>query len=139
MIFISFNRFQLLLWAQNILPEYFLNSENRVVYITWNRVDDLAKLRDTLDQALHEHLDVIASRELPSDRLDERDADYRHRLEERYYKNLAAKTAEILALEVQEKGAGADLIKLQKDRIDYDTRLKDIYERKNQRRLESRR
>ena len=125
--------------TENIAPEYFLNSENRVVFTTWNEVDDLDKLRDALDPALHEHLDAIAGRELPSDRIDERDADYRYRLEERYYKTLAAKTAETLALEVQEKGAGADLIKLQKDKVDYDTRLKAIYERKNQRRLESRR
>jgi DNA primase len=123
----------------NILPEYFLNSENRVVYITWHKVEDLAKLRDTLDQALHEHLDVIASRELPSDRLDERDADYRHRLEERYYKNLAAKKAEILALEREIKGAGADLVKLEKEGLEIELRLKEIYERKNRKRLESRR
>ena len=125
--------------SETIPPEYFLNSENREVFTVWNKVDDLDKLRDTLNQALHEHLDLIAGRELPSDHLDEKDVDYRYRLEERYYKNLAAKTAETLALEVQEKGAGADLIKLQKDKIDYDTRLKDIYERKSQRRLESRR
>jgi len=122
-----------------IPPEYFLNSENREVFITWNKVDDLARLRDALDVTLHEHLDVIASRELPSNHLDEKDADYRQRLEERYYRNMAAKTAEILALEVQEKGAGADLIKLQEDKIDYDTRLKEIYKRKSRKRLESRR
>jgi len=125
--------------TENILPEYFLNSENRVVYITWNKVDDLSKLRDTLDQVLQEHLDAIASRELPSDRIDERDTDYRYRLEERYYKNLAAKRAEILALEREAKGPGADLDKLKKDGIEDELRLKDIYERKNQRRLESRR
>ena len=125
--------------TENILPEYFLNSENRVVYITWNKVENLARLRDTLDQALHEHLDLIASRELPSDRLDERDADYRHRLEERYYKNLAAKKAEILALEREVKGAGADLARLEKEGLEIELRLKEIYERKNRKRLESRR
>jgi len=125
--------------TENILPEYFLNSENRVVFVTWNKVNNLSKLRDTLDPALHEHLDVIASRELPSDRIDERDIDYRHRLEERYYKNLAAKKSEILALEREIKGAGADLAKLEKEGLEIELRLKDIYERKNQRRLESRR
>jgi len=126
--------------AENILPEYFLNSENRVVFLTWNKVDDLAKLKDTLDPALHEHLDVIASRELPSDRLDERDADYRHRLEERYYKKLAEEIGEILALEREAKGAGADLAKLVDELgIGYALRLKEIYERKSQRRSESRR
>jgi len=126
-------------YTNNVLPEFFLNSENREVFITWARVDSLAKLRETLAPALHEHLDTIAGRELPSDRLEERDTDYRHRLEERFYKNMAAKTAEILAFEVQEKGAGADLIKLQADKIDYDTRLKEIYRQKSQKRLESRR
>jgi len=125
--------------TENILPEYFINSENRVVFVTLNEIADPGKLRDKLDPALHEHLDVIVSRELPSGHIDEKDADYRHRLEERYYKKLAEETAERLALEVQEKGAGADLTKLQEDKIDYDARLKELYERKTQRRLESRR
>ena len=125
--------------TEHVLPEYFINSENRVVFVTWNKMTDLVKLRDKLDPALHEHLDVIAGRELPSGHIDEKDVDYRHRLEERYYKKMAEETAERLALEVQEKGAGADLAKLQEDKIDYDTRLKELYKRKTQRRLESRR
>jgi len=125
--------------TENIRPEYFFNIENREVYITWNQVDDLDKLRGMLDPALHEHLDVIASRELPSNRIDEKDADYRQRLEERYYKKLAEEIGEILAVEVEEKGSGADIAKLDEIGIEYSLRLKDIYERKNQRRLESRR
>jgi len=122
-----------------IAPEYFLNSENREVFVSWNKVDDLTKLRDTLDQALQEHLDVLTSRELPSDRIDEKDADYRHRMEERYYKKLAEEIGEILAVEVAEKGSGADIAKLKEIGIEYPLRLKEIYERKNRRRLESRR
>ncbi len=126
--------------TENILPEYFLNSENRVVYITWNKVDDLDKLKDMLDPALYEHLDVIASRELPSDRLDERDADYRQRLEERYYKKLAEEIGGILAAEAGEKGVGADIAKLVNEiGIEYSLRLNELYKRKMQRRLESRR
>ncbi len=123
-----------------VIPaEYFLNSENREVFIAWNKVDDLDKLRDALDTALHEHLDVIASRELPSDRLDERDADYRHRLEKRYYKKLAEEIGGILAVEVAEKGSGADVAKLDEIGIEYSLHLKELYERESQKRLESRR
>ena len=125
--------------TENILPEYFINSENRMVFVTLNKIEDPATLKDELDPALHDHLDVIVGRELPSGHIDEKDADYRYRLEERHYKNLAAKTAETLALEAQEKGSGADLTKLQEDKIDYDARLKELYKRKFQRRLESRR
>ncbi len=125
--------------ATVITPEYFLNSENRVVYITWSKIDDLSKLRDALDPALQEHLDVIAGRELPSDRIDERDADYRHRLEKRYYKKLAEEIGEILAIEVAEKGSGADVAKLDEIGIEYSLHLKELYERESQRRLESRR
>ncbi|MBL7125937.1 MAG: DNA primase [Dehalococcoidales bacterium] len=122
-----------------IPPEYFLNSENREVFITWNKIEDLAKLRDALDTTLHEHLDVIASRELPSNRLDERDADYRHRLEKRYYKKLAEEIGGILAVEAEEKGSGADVAKLDEIGIEYSLHLKELYDRENRKRLESRR
>jgi len=125
--------------TENILPEYFLNSENRVVYIAWNKVDDLAKLRDTLAPALQEHLDVIAGRELPSDRIEERDADYRHRLEKRHYKKLAGDIGEILAVEVTERGSGADVEKLKEIGIEYSLHLKELYDREAQGRLQSRR
>jgi DNA primase len=120
-------------------PEYFLNSENREVFNSWSRVDDLDKLKDILNPALHEHLNGIAGRELPSDRLDERDADYRQRLEERYFKKLAEEIGGILAVEVAEKGSGADIAKLDEIGIEYSTRLNELYKRKMQRRLESRR
>jgi len=32
--------------TEHILPEYFINSENRVVFVTWNKMKDLDKLRD---------------------------------------------------------------------------------------------
>ncbi|MBU2535012.1 MAG: DNA primase [Chloroflexota bacterium] len=123
-----------------ISSEYFLNSENREVFNSWNKVGDLDKLKDMLDPVLHEHLDVMAHRELPSDRLDERDADYRQRLEERYYKKLAEEIGGILAAEAGEKGVGADIAKLANEiGIEYSLRLNELYKRKMQRRLESRR
>ena len=125
--------------TENILPEYFFNSENREVFITWNKIKDLAKLRETLDTTLHEHLDVIAHRELPSNRLDEKDADYRHRLEERYYKKLAEEIGGILAIEAAEKGSGADVAKLDEIGIEYSLHLKELYDRESRKRLESRR
>ena len=125
--------------TENILPEYFFNSENREVFITWNKVDELARLRDALDVTLHEHLDIIASRELPSNRLDEKDADYRQRLEERYYKKLAEEIGGILAIEAAEKGSGADVAKLDEIGIEYSLHLKELYDRKSRKRLESRR
>ena len=104
-----------------------------------NRIDDLAGLRDALDATLHEHLDVIARRELPSNRLDEKEAEYRHRLEKRYYKKLAEEIGEILAVEAAEKGSGADVAKLDEIGIEYSLHLKELYDRESRKRLESRR
>jgi DNA primase len=126
---------------EDFLPEYFENSENREIFVTWQQVKDLSLLREKLDLSLHEQLDSFIKKELPSISAEQRYADYTRRLRERFLKNQAAKIAEVLALEAASGGTGADLTRLEKEEelMKISTQLKDIFAHKNQRRPEVRR
>jgi endonuclease III len=115
---------------EDLSPEYFESSENREIFIAWQQVDDLPTLKEKLDIAIHEHLDSLINLSLPSNQAEQRYAEYTRRLRERYLKNLEAKRAEQFTLEVEAKGAGADLAKLEEEGIEPALRLKEIYTRK---------
>ncbi|MFC1903616.1 DNA primase [Chloroflexota bacterium] len=100
---------------EELPPEYFENSENREIFIAWQQTDDLSALKENLDITIYEHLDSLVNRSLPSNQIEQRYADYTHRLHERYLKNLEAKRAEKLALEAERGGTGADLAKLEEE------------------------
>ncbi|MFQ5996282.1 MAG: hypothetical protein ACE5KP_01480, partial [Dehalococcoidales bacterium] len=111
-------------------PEYFANSENREIFVTWQQTDDLDSLKKKLDIAIHEHLDSLLNRDLPPNHIEQKYADCVLSLEREYLKNWEARKAEALALEVEVKGAGADLAKLEEEGIEPALRLKEIYSQK---------
>jgi len=110
--------------------EYFTNSENREIFVTWLQADDLNSLREKLDLAIHEHLDSLLNRDLPPNRIEQKYADCVLNLEREYLRNWESKKAEELALEVEMKGPGADLAKLEEEGIEPAPRLKEIYSQK---------
>ena len=85
----------------DIPPEaYFTSSSNREILRTIRLIDDpfpstMAVLKDTLEPALHEYVDTIAARELPSTRAgtEEKYNDCVLRLKAQYYKTLFARKA----------------------------------------------
>ncbi len=124
---------------EKLAPEYFESSENRGVFMAWQQSAGLPAVKKKLDTAIHEHLDSLVNRSLPSDRVEQRYAEYAHRLKERHLKNLEAKRAEIFALEVASSGAGADLARLEEEGIEPSIRLKEIYTQKGRGLSETRR
>jgi len=116
--------------SQELSPEYFENSENRLIFSTWQQTCDLPALKGKLDIAIHEYLDFLANRSIPSNQIKEREAEYRRRLKERHYKNVEEKRAEVFALEAEMKGPGADLARLEEEGIEPARRLKEIYSQK---------
>jgi DNA primase len=80
---------------EDILPEYFQSSENREIFTAWQKTDKLSLLKEELDPAIHEHLDVIVGRALPAtDNIERRYNDCVIELRKRYLRNLAARKAE---------------------------------------------
>jgi len=127
---------------EDLSPEYFESSENREILTAWQEANDLSSLKENLDAAIHEHLDIIISRSLPSTNLEQRYADCVLELRKQYLRNREAKKAELLALEVESGGTGADLAKLEEEGeegIETSTQLREAFARKKQKRSEIRR
>ena len=111
---------------------YFENSENREIFTTWQETDDLPSLKENLDLAIHEHLDTIMGRSLPANNVEHRFIDCILELKKQYYRSFEAKRAEILTLEVESGGTGADLARLEEEGIEPSTQLREVFARKNQ-------
>jgi len=127
---------------EDLSPEYFESSENREILTAWQEANDLSSLKENLDAAIHEHLDTIISRSLPSTNLEQRYADCVLELRKQYLRNREAKKAELLALEVESGGTGADLARLEKEGeegIETSAQLREVFARKKQKRSEIRR
>jgi predicted RNase H-like HicB family nuclease len=117
----------------NLISEYFKNSENREVFTVWLQADDLDTVKAELDIAIQEHFNSIVQRDMPPNQVEQRYLEYVRRLKERYLKGLEAKRADSFAYEVESKGSGADLSRLEEEGIEAAVQLKEIYTQKGQR------
>jgi len=80
---------------EDLSPEYFQSSENREIFTAWQKTDKLSSLKEELDPAVHEHLDAITARILPTtDNIEQRYNDCVIELRKSHLRNLAARKAE---------------------------------------------
>jgi DNA primase len=79
-----------------VAPEYFESSENRVIFNAYKEAPDVVSLKERVDPAVHEHLDAIANKTIPSARnnIEQKFIDCAQELKKRYLKNLAARKSE---------------------------------------------
>ncbi len=123
--------------CQGLLPEYFENSENRELFLAWQKAKDLSSLKEKLDTAIHEHLDSLATKSLPPTTQTEREdiiAGGILRLREKFLRSLEAKRGEVLALEAESGGTAAELAKLQEQGVDVSAQLGEVFVRRSRRR-----
>jgi len=125
--------------SEDLPLEYFKHSENREIFITWQQVDSLPSLKEQVDTAIHEHLDSLINKSLPSTQIEQKYANCVLRLRERFLKSLEAKRAEIFALEAQSGGTGAELAKLEEQGIEPSVQLGEVFIQERQRWSELRR
>jgi DNA primase len=81
--------------------DYFENSENRDILNKWLQCADPAITKNLLDPALLEHFELLLTRELPGEQMEEKLEDCCLSLKERYLRNLQRKNTELLALEAE--------------------------------------
>jgi len=112
--------------SEDPLPEYFENSENREIFIAWQQANDLPSLKDKLDTAIWEHLDALVNKSIPTNQIEQKYADCVLRLREKALRGLEAQRAELLTLEVELGGTGADLAKLKDEGIETSTQLLEV-------------
>jgi len=124
---------------KDLLPEYFVNSENHEIFVCWQQVNDLSLLRERLDASLHEHLDSLINKHLLSNNVEQRYIDYTRRLRERFLKNRAAKISEILSLEAESENSDTDQTRLEEEGLEISVQLRDVDAHRNRKRPEMRR
>jgi DNA primase len=122
---------------QGLLAEYFENTENREIFITWQQASDLPSLKTELDTTMWEHLDSLITKNLPPASETERQHSFTDcilRLREKFLRNLEIKKEALLALEAESGGTAAELAKLQEQGIEVSIQLGEVFAQKGQRR-----
>jgi DNA primase len=113
--------------VQTLVPEYFENSENREIFLAWQKADDLSALKEQLDTAIEEHLDSLIKRDLPGGQLEQKCTDCVLNLKKNYYQSLEAKSAERLAREAESGGSDAELAKQKEQGIEPSVQLREVF------------
>ena len=119
--------------CQDLLTEYFEDSENREIFIAWQQASDLALLKAKLDTAIWEHLDSLITKSLPPTGQTERGyalTDCILRLREKFLRSLETKKEAVLALEAESGGTTAELAKQKEQGIEVSTELGEVFTQK---------
>jgi DNA primase len=117
---------ELRLKAQELLAEYFENSENRVIFNKWQRIDDKIAIRESLDPITQEHFDNIVKKNIPPDFIEEKFNQVLLRLREDSIRNTERRKAEALEHE-KSKGTVSDI---QEKGIEDSIKLREIFYQK---------
>ncbi|TET26419.1 MAG: DNA primase [Dehalococcoidia bacterium] len=121
---------------EGLLAEYFENSENRAIFIARQKTGNIASLKKNLDDAIHEHLDFLTTKDLlVSSEAEIRDslADCILRLRGKFLQGLAAKREEALSLEPPSGLTEAELAKLQEPAREISAKLGEVFTQRSQR------
>jgi DNA primase len=124
---------------EGLLPDYFESSQNREIFTAWQQAKDLSSVKGKLDTALHEEVDALINRNLPTNQIEQKYANCVLRLREKFLRSLEAKREEVLALEAESGGTGADLAKLEEEGIEPSIQLREVFAQKARRDPEQRR
>lgn len=118
-------------------PDYFENTENRELFEKWQQSNNFASFKDSLDSALQQYLDNLMARAFPS--ITDNESARREtiedcvtRLQERRLRNLESQKQELLAIEAEIGGTGAELAKLEEGQ-EIPKQLKEIFIEQNRR------
>lgn len=130
--------------AEGLEADLFETTENRQIYEKWCSDTDLDVVRESLDAPLAEHLDFLLARSFPPGVPSDNETQQRAlnecilRLQERQTKRQQFLIETTLQRERQEQGVDAELATLEKTGIASNTRLHEIFLRKNRRGREKR-
>lgn len=113
---------------EGLSPEYFESTENREIYNVWRETGDVVLLKERLDPAIQEHLEIIINKKLPGagNNIEQRCLDCACELKKTYLKNLAARIAETgeVRIEIPEQLKELDARKSKKRNPAYRERVR---------------
>lgn len=116
--------------ARGLSTEHFESTENREIFIKWQRTEDISKLKEKLDANLLEHLNYLMNKPI----LDKNDWERQHTLsdcilslQERFSRRLEAGRELMFNLTREKEGVNAELAKLDEEGIRSSEQLKEIF------------
>jgi len=108
---------------EDIVLDYFENSENRTIFIKWQELRDTTLLQQSLDTLVQEHLDSLLKKKIPPGSIEEKYNQVLLRLREDFIRNIERRKS--VAFELEEgRGALADI---QEKGIDDIIKLREIF------------
>ncbi len=113
--------------SNDIMAEFFWNSENREIFNAYKSIENIPSIKEILDEFIWEYLDSLITKEIPTDRLEERLSDCILRLRNDYWLRLARKREAILASEAESGGSAAELNNLGDQDLEISSQLRDIH------------
>jgi DNA primase len=113
---------------EGLSPECFFSTENREIYNAWKETGDVVILKERLDPAMREHLEIIINKKLPGtgNNIEQRCIDCACELKKAYLKNLSARIAETgeVRIEIPEQIKELDARKSKKNNPSYKERIR---------------
>ena len=113
--------------SEELLPDYFENSENREIFNAFQQADSVTSIKDRLDDTIWEHLERLVEKSLPSDQIEQKLSRCMLRLRERFLRGLETKREAVLASEAEAKGSDAELTKLKEQGIEVSAQLREVF------------
>jgi DNA primase len=114
-------------YSQDVLPEYFEDTQNREIFITYMECTDISSFKEKLNSAFWDYYDYLTHKKLLATHLEQRYAEYILRLQEKFLRNLENKRQEVLVLAAESGGHTAELAKLQEQGIEISIQLGRVF------------
>ncbi len=115
--------------ASDLRVDFFVNTEDREIFLAWHEAGDLDRARQAVDATLVEHLDSVTSRSLPPLHGEEQKRALRqcaNRLRERWLKDRKAKE-QVLISELEAAGKPTDLQEIQESAVKLNAELGEVF------------
>jgi len=113
--------------SEELLSDYFQNSQNREIYIAWQQSAGIELLKERLDPSMWEQVDALVSRSLVPGRLEQKYSRLVLRLKKEHLREV--KTLEAAALEeARTGGADIDVTQLSQEGIEANIQLQEVFQ-----------
>ncbi len=118
--------------GQDLLPEYFADTQNREIFIAYMKANDIKLIKEGLDSVFHEYVDSLIAKKLPATQTEQRLAECALRLRVIFLQSLEAKKSEVLALARETGGSATEIAMLKEQGIKISTELGEVFAQKSQ-------
>jgi len=119
--------------AGELSPEHFEYTENREVFVNWQRTSGISELESRLDSSLLEHLYYLVNKVFPPVIRESERARHRNledsilRLKERLFRKLETEKEATLDIERERGGISSELAKLEEQGINSGQKLQEVF------------